>query len=84
MDSQEFNIRKTLLVEKRNDIRPCFQKDCFDCFDIPESIIILCGYPWEKRNALHGDGEIGWVDEWWGNGMECEYHKNKSGHNYFL
>lgn len=70
---------------RQNDTGSCFQKDCFDCSDIPElnplfSCVVILG---NKKKWSPWDGEVGRVGEWWGNGMGCEYHKNKSGHNYF-
>lgn len=88
MDPQELNVRKNTpySVVKQNDSGPCFQKDCFNCFDVPKLnplfswVVILS----KKRNDVHGDGEVGRVGAWWGNGMGCEDHRNKSGPNYFL
>lgn len=38
MDPQELNVRKNTpySVVKQNDSGPCFQKDCFNCFDVPK------------------------------------------------
>lgn len=50
-------------VVKQNDIRPCCQKECFPCFDVPElsplfSCVVILG---KKRNDIHGDGGLeGW------------------------
>lgn len=72
-------------VVTQNDIRPCCQKECFDCFDVPElSPLFSCVVILGKKEMTSMEMEDWKGGEWWRNEMECEYHKNKSGHNYFL
>lgn len=87
MDPPALNIRKTPFIQwwGRMIQDPAFRKMALTVLIFLSWI--HCFHVWlsleKKKKWSPWDGEVGRVGEWWGNGMGCEYHKNKSGHNYF-